>query len=59
MDANKHISEFIDIVELEKEKNEDLAKKLKDIDFEVLLSRPPAGKYDKHIQIKNFDDIDD
>ena len=49
----------MDIIELERERSESLAKKIKDIDFEVLLSRPPEGKYDKYVQHKNFDDIDD
>ena len=49
----------MDIIELERERSESLAKKIKDIDFEVLLSRPPEGKYDKYVQTKNFDDIDD
>ena len=49
VEANSAIDDFVDIIELERERSESLAKKIKDIDFEVLLSRPPEGKYDKYV----------
>ena len=52
------INDFLEIIESEKIKSAGLSKKIKDIDFEVLLARPPAGKY-RLKTTDNFDDVDD
>jgi hypothetical protein len=57
VEANKMIDDFLEIIEDEKTKNTAFSKKIEDINFEVLLSRPPAGKY-RHKTIDNFDAVD-
>ena len=52
------IDSFLEIIEVEKVNSAALNKKVQDIDFEVLLARPPSGKY-RHKTIDNFDDVDD
>ena len=46
-----------EIIEDEKTKNTAFSKKIEDINFEVLLARPPLGKY-RHKTIDNFDEVD-
>ena len=46
------------IIEKEKNENGAFSKKIEDIDFEVLLARPPAGQY-KYKTTDNFDHVDD
>ena len=53
--ANLMIQDFIGIIDTEKTKSEKFADKMKDIDFDVLLFRPPPGKFRKHILDTNFE----
>ena len=56
--ANKAIDEFIEIIGIEKTKNEQFAKKVEDIDFEVLFARPPPGKYSQYVNHDNFESVE-
>ena len=44
--ANKTISDFIEIIDSEKAKSPDFAKKIEEIDFDVLLQEPNTPKWE-------------
>ena len=57
--ANQLIKDFVLIIEDSKNQSEDFARKIKDIDFEILLSRPPLGYFDKDFVLRpNFEEVE-
>ena len=55
---NKMIDEFVAIIESEKSKSEKLQQRINDIDFKVLLARPPSGKFKQFVRETNFESIE-
>ena len=58
--ANHQIDEFIGIIEQEKMKSEKFAKRIEEVDFKVLLARPPRDKTRQHVpSLSNFEESED